>query len=239
MSQMNDDTMLASEDLAVSYGEIRALNGIDIRIEKGEVVALIGPNGAGKSTLGDAVANLLEYRGSLRYKGQEVREQSSRELVEQGLIYCTEKRDLFDYFSVLENLKMGSYHHQDDVEAHLESVFDLFPRLEERQQQEAHTMSGGEQQMLAIGRALMGDPELLILDEPSHGLAPIIIDDINDAVKDIVDRGVSLLLLEQNVSVAMQHADRIYLLENGRVQREGTPEELRGDDYVGEAYLGK
>lgn len=239
MKKTHNGRMLTTEDLAVTYGEIRALNGIDVRIEKGEVVAIIGPNGAGKSTLGDAVANLIDYRGSLQYKGAEVREQTSQELVEQGLIYCTEKRDLFPYFSVLENLQMGSYHHQVDVEAHLESVFELFPRLEERQQQEAHTMSGGEQQMLAIGRALMGDPELLILDEPSHGLAPIIIDDINDAVEDIVDSGVSLLLLEQNVSVAMKHADRIYLLENGRVQRQGTTEELQGDDYVGEAYLGK
>jgi branched-chain amino acid transport system ATP-binding protein len=230
--------ILSVSGLRVAYGKVVALRGIDLSVDEGEIVSVIGPNGAGKSTLADTVTGFLDYEGNVRYRGQEARERSVNELVEQGLIHCTETRDLFGYMTVEDNLTLGAYRRSGDVDERLASTYDLFPRLEERADQDARTMSGGEQQMLAIGRALMGDPDLLLLDEPTLGLAPVILEDISDAIEEMRAEGVTILLCEQNVTFAMNHADRIYLLENGSIEREGTPEELRGDEYIQEVYIG-
>ncbi|WP_435180078.1 ABC transporter ATP-binding protein [Halorussus sp. AFM4] len=232
------EAVLRAEDLRVSYGEVAALRGLDFHVEEGEIVSVIGPNGAGKSTLADAVSGHVPYEGSVTYRGQEVAESSASDLVARGLIHCTETRDLFGYMSVADNLDLGAYRHRDDVAERREFVYDLFPTLEDRADQNARTMSGGEQQMLAIGRALMSDPDLLLLDEPTLGLAPVILEDISDGIEEIRESGVTVVLCEQNVTFAMDHADRVYLLENGRFEREGPPETLRGDEYIREAYLG-
>lgn len=232
------DTVVEASDLSVSYGKVNALRGIDLTVNEGEIVSLIGPNGAGKTTFADTTAGYLPYTGTVSYMGTEVSSIDQSTLVDDGLIYTTEKRDLFSFMDVEENLMMGGYRSRDTVGDLLEFVYDLFPRLEERRSQEAHTMSGGEQQMLAIGRALMGDPELLILDEPTLGLAPVIIDDISEALDPILDRGVTILLAEQNVTFALNHADRIYLLENGKVAKSGPADDMKGDSYIRDTYLG-
>jgi branched-chain amino acid transport system ATP-binding protein len=230
-------TVLSVSDLDVSYGKVQALRGIDLSVEEGEIVSVIGPNGAGKSTLANTISGFKEYSGTVEYRGQSVAGQLPEDLVEEGLIHCTESRDLFGFMSVDDNLELGAYR-RGDVKERKEFVYDLFPRLEERIEQHANTMSGGEQQMLAIGRALMSDPDFLVLDEPTLGLAPVILEDISEGIDAIQEAGVTILLCEQNVTFAMNHADRINLLENGEFVRQGTPEELRGDDYIRESYLG-
>ncbi|WP_254832272.1 ABC transporter ATP-binding protein [Haloglomus salinum] len=232
--------VLEAENVQVSYGKVTALRGVDLELAEGELVSLIGPNGAGKTTFCDTVNGFLPFGGSVRFRGAEVGSVSRDELVDRGMIYCTEERDLFGFMDVEDNLRLGAYAIDDEsyVEQQLEFVYDLFPRLEERTDQNARSMSGGEQQMLAIGRALMGDPDLLVLDEPTIGLAPVILEDISQAIDPIQEQGVSILLTEQNVTFALDHADRMYLLENGEVVKTGTPEELRGDDYIRETYLG-
>jgi len=232
------EAALAVEDLRVTYGTVEALRGVDVRVGEGEVVGVIGPNGAGKSTLSEAIAGFLDYGGSVRYRGREVADATTGELVGDGLVYCTETRDLFGFMSVADNLELGAYRRDRRRERQREFVYDLFPVLEERADQDARTMSGGEQQMLAIGRALMGDPDLLVLDEPSLGLAPVVRQDISDGLDRIRAEGVTVLLCEQNVRFALEHADHVYLLENGRVQREGDPDALGDDEYIREAYLG-
>ena len=232
--------VLEAENVQVSYGKVTALRGVDLTLGEGELVSLIGPNGAGKTTFCDTITGFLDYGGSVSYRGTEVSGVGQSDLVERGMIYCTEERDLFGFMDVEDNLRLGAYAIDDEnyVEQQLEFVYDLFPRLEERVDQNARSMSGGEQQMLAIGRALMGNPDLLVLDEPTIGLAPVILEDISDAIDPIQEQGVSILLTEQNVTFALDHADRMYLLENGEVVKTGTPEELRGDDYIRETYLG-
>ncbi|GGL48436.1 ABC transporter ATP-binding protein [Halocalculus aciditolerans] len=233
------DRVLDVADLHVRYGEVAALRGVDVRVDEGEIVGLIGPNGAGKTTLANTASGFLDYDGTVDYRGDPVRDREPSDLVEAGLVHCSEDRDLFGHLSVADNLELGAYRHADDWEERREFVYDLFPRLEERSGQHARTMSGGEQQMLAIGRALMSDPDLLILDEPTLGLAPVILDDISEGIEEIQESGVTVLLAEQNVTFTMNHADRVYLLEQGSVEREGSPEDLRGDDYIRDAYLGQ
>lgn len=237
-TEPGSDALLRAADVSVSYGKVQALRGVDIAIREGELISLIGPNGAGKTTFADTIAGFLDYTGELTYSGYEISERKQSQLVSDGLIYCTEKRDLFPFMSVEQNLRLGSYRSRESYEKNLGRVYDLFPRLAERQDQMAHTMSGGEQQMLAIGRALMGDPDFLILDEPTLGLAPVILQDISEAIDRIVEEDVTVLLTEQNVTFALNHADRIYLLENGRVVKSGAPSEMQGDDYIQETYLG-
>lgn len=232
------ETILSASALSVSYGKVTALKDVDITVKEGEIVSLIGPNGAGKTTFADTSMGFLDYEGSITYRGEEVAGQRQSDLVSEGLIYCTEDRDLFPFMTVEENLQMGAFRSRGSYEESLEFVHDLFPRLEERKTQEAHTMSGGEQQMLAIGRALMGDPEMLIIDEPTLGLAPVIVQDISEAFDQIVEEGVTILLTEQNVIFALDHADKIYLLENGSIVKSGVAEEMQGDDYIRETYLG-
>lgn len=232
------DPLLAVEDLHVSYGTVQALKGVSITVPAGELVAVIGPNGTGKTTLSDTIHGGLDYEGSVQFKGTEVASIASTELVEDGMIYCSESRDLFGYMSVADNLRLGSYR-RGDIASGLEFVYELFPRLEERTGQDANSLSGGEQQMLAVGRALMGDPEFLILDEPTLGLAPIIREDISDGIDRIrSEKGITILLCEQNVSFAFDHANEIHLLENGEIVRSGHPDELKDDEYIRESYLG-
>ncbi|ADB62666.1 ABC transporter related protein (plasmid) [Haloterrigena turkmenica DSM 5511] len=233
-----DGRILEASSLSVSYGQVSALRDVNLTVREGEIASIIGPNGAGKTTFADTVAGHLPYDGSITYDGREVADVKRSTLVERGMIYCTEKRDLFPFMDVEENLRLGAYRSRDSLEENLEFVYDVFPKLEERRDQEARTMSGGEQQMLALGRGLMGDPELLILDEPTIGLAPVIIDDISDAFEPILDRGVTVLLTEQNATFALNHADTIHLLENGRVVKSGAADEMKGDDYIRETYLG-
>lgn len=229
---------LVGSDVSVTYGTVLALDELSFTVETGEIVGFIGPNGAGKSTLANTIAGFRDYSGSVQFEGTEVADQRPADLVEQGLIYCTEKRDLFGFMSVEDNLRMGAHSRGwRQANERLEEVYDLFPRLEERTGQKAHTLSGGEQQMLALGRSLMGDPELLLLDEPTLGLAPVILDDISEALDSIAD-DLTVVICEQNVTFALRHADRIYLLEHGEIAREGTPDDLRGDEYVTDVYLG-
>lgn len=233
------DLILAAKDLEVSYGKVTALQGINLKVREGELVAIIGPNGAGKTTFVDTLTGYLDYQGTMRYRDHEVQDMRKQELVGTGMVYCSEERNLFGYMTVEDNLRLGAYRRgEDGIEENLAFVYDLFPRLENRNEQNARSMSGGEQQMLAIARALMGDPDLLILDEPTLGLAPVILEDISEALDLIKEEGVTILLTEQNVTFAFEHADRIYLLENGSIGQTGTPEELQGDNYIRESYLG-
>jgi branched-chain amino acid transport system ATP-binding protein len=231
------DAALFVEDLQVSYGTVAALRGIDLRIGDGDVLSVIGPNGAGKTTLAETISGFHDYEGSVQYRGTEVSTRSTSDLVNEGLIHCTEERNLFGHMSVADNLSLGAFR-RGNVEERRTFVYDLFPALEEREDQHARTMSGGEQQMLAIGRALMSSPDFLILDEPTLGLAPVVLQDISDGLERIREAGVTVLLCEQNVTFAMDHADRIALLENGELVREDTPDNLRDDDYVRDVYLG-
>lgn len=234
-----DDPLLAVEGLHVSYGKVRALKGVDLHVDAGEIVSIIGPNGAGKTTLSEATTGFVDYAGHIRFRGTEVATCSTAELVGMGLVMCTESRDLFEFMSVEDNLRLGAFRDADGAESRLKFVYELFPRLEERRTQLARTMSGGEQQMLTIGRALMGDPTLLILDEPTLGLAPLVLEDISRGLEEISKLNVTVVLCEQNVTFAMRHADRVYLLENGAIDREGTPDSMRGDDYIQRVYLGE
>jgi branched-chain amino acid transport system ATP-binding protein len=231
--------LVSVDDAHVSYGEVAALRGISATVSEGEIVGVIGPNGAGKTTLVETISGFHDYLGHVTYRGQEVNDTSPSDLVAAGLVHCTESRDLFGYLSVEDNLELGAYRRRDDVEGRLDFVYDLFPTLADRADQNARTMSGGEQQMLAIGRALMGDPDVLILDEPTLGLAPVILQDISAGLDAIRDSGVTILLAEQNVTFTMNHADRVYLLENGTIEREGEPGALQGDEYIRTAYLGE
>jgi len=236
--EQTGETVLEIEELFVSYGSINALRDITLDIDGGSFTAIIGPNGAGKTTLADTITGFKEYsRGSVRFRGTEVNSQTPPEHVADGLIYCTESKDLFAFMSVEDNLELGAYNRDVDIDERREFVYDLFPKLEERSDQMAETMSGGEQQMLAIGRALMSDPDFLILDEPSLGLAPVILEDISNGIEQIKE-DVTVLLFEQNITFALKHADYIYLMENGELKREGTPSEMENDEYVRSAYIG-
>lgn len=240
VAESSSATVIHGEDVSIQYGKVKAIEGVSFHVNEGEVVGIIGPNGAGKSTLADAVTGFLEYDGTLQYKGAEIRNLTPADLVERGLIHCTESRDLFGFMSVEDNLKMGAFSRGwDDSQERIDEVFDIFPHLEDRRDQNARTLSGGEQQMLAIGRSLMGNPDTLLLDEPTLGLAPVILEDISNSIEDITADGMTVLLCEQNVTFTMKHADRIYLVENGSFVKEGTPDELRGDEYVRDVYLGE
>jgi branched-chain amino acid transport system ATP-binding protein len=235
------DPILEVEDLNVYYGKSHALKGVSLSINEGEIYGVIGPNGAGKTTMLNAIAGFVEYDGTIRYDGMDLATVKPQQIVRDGLIYCTEDRDLFPYFSVHENLLMGAQFRtdRDEVTDDLDMVYDLFPRLDERREQEAETMSGGEQQMLAVGRALMSDPDVLMLDEPTLGLAPVIIQDIGDALEKLqAETGLTILLAEQNSTFALTHAERLSLIETGEIELSGTHDEFHDNEYVREAYVG-
>jgi branched-chain amino acid transport system ATP-binding protein len=232
--------LLEIDGLHAGYGDLEVLHGVSLRVSEGDVVALIGANGAGKTTTMRTVSGLMRpKKGTVLYEGNPIHTWRPRRIVEHGLVQVPEGRKLFSGLSVAENLAMGAYRRGRSEQAEtLSEVLEIFPRLGERQNQEAGTLSGGEQQMLAIGRALMARPRLLMLDEPSLGLAPMLVADIFDIVRGINERGVTVVLVEQNAAHALQICDRGYVLESGRVVMEGTGEELLGNDRVRSAYLG-
>ena len=233
--------VLEVRDLSVSYGAIRALKGVSLSLSEGEIVTLIGANGAGKTTTLRAIMGLVPASGGeVRYRGEPTRSMPTHRLVREGLVLVPEGRIVFANLSVQENLEMGAYARRDSsVTADYEKVFTLFPRLKERLKQTAGTLSGGEQQMLAIGRALMSKPRVLLLDEPSLGLAPIVVHAIFEAIVEIHRAGVPVLLVEQNANAALRHSNRAYVLETGHVALEGTSAEVAANPKVKEAYLGE
>ena len=233
--------MLVIEGLKVSYGAVDVLHGIDITVKRGEVVTLIGANGAGKTTLLRAISGLLRpTAGRILFDGQDLSALEAHDIVRRGVLHCPEGRMVLGRMSVRENLLLGAFTRDQDPEIarDLDHVLSLFPRLSERLPQLAGTLSGGEQQMLAIGRALMGNPRLLMLDEPSLGIAPLVVDAIFSVIEQIREKGVTILLVEQNAARSLAAADRGYALYLGRVSVQGTGQELLGDDRVRQAYLG-
>ncbi|MBR1455850.1 MAG: ABC transporter ATP-binding protein [Oscillospiraceae bacterium] len=234
-------SMLEVKDLHVSYGAIKAVQGISFKLEEGETVALIGSNGAGKSTTLRTISGLEKAKsGSIVFQGHELTKLKPHQIVELGIAHVPEGRRVFARMSVDENLRMGANVVQDKakVKAELERVYEIFPRLKEREKQLAGTLSGGEQQMLALGRALMTNGSLLMLDEPSMGLAPIIVEDIFRIIRQINESGTSILLIEQNAFLALTTASHAYVLETGRITMEGPSAELLADERVKAAYLG-
>ena len=232
--------ILKVENMNVYYGAIHAIKGISFHVDQGEVVTLIGANGAGKSTTLQTVSGLLRSRtGSIQFCGESIANMPSHKIVEKGLAQVPEGRRIFLQMSVEENLEMGAYTQSSSgVEADLEKVYAQFPRLKERRRQIAGTLSGGEQQMLAIGRALMSHPKLLMLDEPSMGLAPILVEQIFDIIRQLHKEGTTILLVEQNAQMALSVADRAYVMETGKITLSGTGAELAASDEVKKAYLG-
>ncbi len=233
--------LLELTDLTVAYGRIEALHGISLTVNEGEVVALIGANGAGKTTTMRAISGLRPLSGGrIVFDGEDISKLRPDLRVRRGLCQSPEGRQIFPGMTVLENLDMGAYTRRDKagIEADLERVFGLFPRLRERMKQHAGTLSGGEQQMLAIGRALMSRPKLLLLDEPSMGLAPMLIQQIFSIITEISQQGTTILVVEQNAKQALSRANRAYVLETGRIVREGAGADLLHDPAVREAYLG-
>ena len=230
--------MLKVENVNVSYGSVKILWDVDFHIDKGEIITIIGPNGAGKTTIVKTIMGLLKpTSGTIEFNGNPIHLAPTHKIVEGGIALVPEGRELFPRMTIMENLQMGAYT-SDDKENTLEWVFDLFPRLEERQKQSAGTMSGGEQQMLAIARGLMSRPKLLILDEPSLGLAPIMVKTVFEIVKTLNSEGVTVLLVEQNIHHALEASNRGYVLETGRITLEGKSSELLDNNHVKEAYLG-
>ena len=233
-------SMLKVEGLNVYYGSIHAIKGVSFEVNQGEIVTMIGANGAGKSTTMNTVAGLLKPKsGSITFEGHDITSTPASKVVSLGLALCPEGRRVFQQMSVRENLEMGGYTRPaGELAASLDQVFEQFPRLKERQRQIAGTLSGGEQQMLAMGRALMSKPKLLMLDEPSMGLAPLLVEQIFEIVLKLNQAGTTILLVEQNAQAALSVADRAYVLETGRITLSGTGKELMASDAVRKAYLG-
>jgi branched-chain amino acid transport system ATP-binding protein len=232
--------MLEVDDIHTAYGSIEALKGVSLKVEEGEVVTLIGSNGAGKSTTLRSISGLTPPReGSIQFDGEEIGETPPQEIVQRGISQSPEGRRIFDRMTVRENLELGAYLRRDtNVASDMDRVFDLFPRLKEREKQKAGTMSGGEQQMLAIGRALMASPKLLLLDEPSMGLAPVLVERIYETVAEINKQGTTILLVEQNANFALEVSERAYVLETGTVALSDKASALRENPEVQRAYLG-
>ena len=236
----HNGVLLEVEDLHTYYGNIEALKGISLTVNAGEVVTLIGSNGAGKSTTLRSISGLTPPRsGSIRFRGRDISVTPAQDIVRLGISHAPEGRRCFARMTVLENLELGAFLRRDEaIRDDLARVFDLFPRLEERRKQKAGTMSGGEQQMLAIGRALMASPDLLLLDEPSMGLAPILVERIYETIAEISRQGTTILLVEQNANFALEVSDRGYVLETGTIAFTNNADALREDENVRKAYLG-
>jgi branched-chain amino acid transport system ATP-binding protein len=235
-------TLLKVSGLKVSYGGIQAVKGIDFEVQEGELVTLIGSNGAGKTTTMKAITGTLGLNaGDIEYMGKSIKGQGPWDLVRQGLAMVPEGRGVFARMTIMENLQMGAYvrKDQDAIEADAEKVFTIFPRLRERRDQLAGTMSGGEQQMLAMGRALMSRPKVLLMDEPSMGLSPIMVDKIFEVVRDVYAQGVTILLVEQNASRALSVANRAYVMDSGLITMSGDAKQMLADPKVRAAYLGE
>ena len=232
--------MLKIENLVVNYGGIEAVKGISIDVPYGSIITLVGANGAGKSTTLRAIAGLVKAKsGSITLDGEELIGVSTTDIVAKGITMVPEGRRVFPDLTVLENLKIGAYLRKDDLKDDIEHVYDLFPRLKERSWQAAGTLSGGEQQMLAVGRALMSRPKIIMMDEPSLGLAPIIVQGIFEIIREIHKQGTTVLLIEQNANMALKVADYGYVMETGRISLKGSGDDLLANDRVRELYLGK
>ena len=235
-------SMLEVKDLEVYYGVIQAIKGISFHVEEGEVIALIGANGAGKTTTLQTITGMLNAQaGSIQFEGTELTKIPGHKIVSMGMAHVPEGRRVFAELSVYENLKMGAYTRKDkkEIEESLANVYKRFPRLEERKNQMAGTLSGGEQQMLAMGRALMSKPKIILMDEPSMGLSPIFVNEIFDIIRAVSESGTTVLLVEQNAKKALSIADRAYVLETGSITMDGKAEDLLNDEAVQKAYLGE
>ena len=233
------DTILTIDDLKVRYGGIEAVRGISFDVKAGEIVTLIGANGAGKSSTLRTISGLVKPAdGKVIFEGEDITGKDPTQIVSKGLMMVPEGRRIFPNLTVLENLRIGAYLRKDELDEDIERVYGYFPRLKERSWQEGGTLSGGEQQMLAVGRALMSRPKLLMMDEPSLGLAPIVVQEIFRIIQRISEAGTTVLLIEQNANMALHVADRAYVIENGKILMEGTGKELLEDEKVREAYLG-
>lgn len=234
--------MLEIKDLSVNYGVIKALKGISFEVNEGEVIALIGANGAGKTTTLHTITGLLPAKtGSIKFNGTELTKTPAHKIVEMGIAHVPEGRRIFQNLSVLDNLKLGAYTRKDKdgIAKDLQMVYERFPRLAERKSQVAGTLSGGEQQMLAMGRALMSKPKIVVMDEPSMGLSPILVNEIFDIIKSIRESGTTVLLVEQNAKKALAISDRAYVLETGKIVLSGKASDLLNDESVRKAYLGE
>ena len=234
--------MLEVNDLKVYYGMIQAIKGVSFHVNEGEVIALIGANGAGKTTILHTISGLLTPKeGTVTFEGKDIVKIPGHKIVSMGMAHVPEGRRVFAQLSVLQNLKMGAYTRKDkaEIDATLKTVFQRFPRLEERQNQLTGTLSGGEQQMLAMGRALMSHPKIILMDEPSMGLSPIFVNEIFDIIQEVSKSGTTVLLVEQNAKKALSIADRAYVLETGKIVLEGKASDLLNDDSIKKAYLGE
>ncbi|NLL76755.1 MAG: ABC transporter ATP-binding protein [Clostridiales bacterium] len=234
--------MLEIRELEVYYGVIQAIKGISFDVNEGEVIALIGANGAGKTTILHTITGLLSAKtGSITFEGQDITKVPGHKIVSMGMAHVPEGRRVFAELTVLQNLKMGAYTRKDknEIEETLKAVYKRFPRLEERQNQISGTLSGGEQQMLAMGRALMSHPKIILMDEPSMGLSPIFVNEIFDIIREVSEGGTTVLLVEQNAKKALSIADRAYVLETGNIVLSGKAENLLNDDSIKKAYLGE
>ena len=234
--------MLEVKDLEVYYGMIQAIKGISFEVNEGEVIALIGANGAGKTTTLHTITGLLSPKsGHVMFEGKDITKVPAHKIVSMGMVHVPEGRRVFAELSVYENLRMGAYTRKDknEIEESLKNVYKRFPRLEERKNQMAGTLSGGEQQMLAMGRALMSKPRIILMDEPSMGLSPILVNEIFDIIRAVSESGTTVLLVEQNAKKALSIADRAYVLETGKIVLEGNAKDLLEDDSIKKAYLGE
>jgi len=234
--------LLEIKDLEVNYGVIKAIKGVSFDVNEGEIIALIGANGAGKTTILHTITGLIQAKkGSIVFDGKELTKTPPHKIVSMGMAHVPEGRRIFQQLSVLENLKLGAYTRKDksEIASTLKMVYERFPRLEERKNQVAGTLSGGEQQMLAMGRALMSKPRIILMDEPSMGLSPLLVSEIFDIIKVINESGTTVLLVEQNAKKALSIADRAYVLETGRITLEGKASDLLHDESVQKAYLGE
>ena len=234
--------MLEIKDLEVYYGMIQAIKGVSFQVNEGEIVSLIGANGAGKTTILHTITGLLSpKKGSVIFEGKDITKTPAHKIVSLGMAHVPEGRRVFAQLSVYQNLKMGAFtrSNKEEIEASLEAVYKRFPRLEERKNQIAGTLSGGEQQMLAMGRALMSKPRIILMDEPSMGLSPILVNEIFDIIQSVSASGTTVLLVEQNAKKALSIADRAYVLETGNITMSGDAKELMNDDSIKKAYLGE
>lgn len=233
------ETILNIEKVSASYGSIKALNQVSLHVDKGECVAIIGANGAGKSTLMKVISGLLPVtEGTITYEGKDITKLPTHKIVAEGIVQVPEGRQVFSELSVLDNLRMGAFQRTDNYQAEIDNAFNTFPILKKRMNQMAGSLSGGEQQMLAMSRALMSKPQLLLLDEPSMGLAPLLVNTIFETVARLRETGLPIILVEQNARMALSVADRLYVLATGNIELEGTAQELQQDSRVREIYLG-
>lgn len=232
--------VLEVKNVSASYGSIQALKEISFEVNEGEIVAVIGSNGAGKSTLLSCISGVMPYSGSITYNDEEINKLGTDKIVQRGIVQVPEGRLIFPEMSVLENLRMGAYSRKrrDDYQPQIDEAFDLFPRLKERTHQKGGSLSGGEQQMLAVARALMAKPKLLLMDEPSLGLAPVIVSDIFKTIQRLHEEGITIVLIEQNARLALKYSDRAYVIETGEIMLSGTGSELAENEEVRALYLG-